>query len=364
MRAYVESTKQYYKKYESYLPVAFFVGGFLFDMLTLTRIDDTFTIVQQAVYLVICGIFITIEVLELTKEVAPPWGLGKIWHYREEALHFILGSLLSSYTIFYFKSASAFTSLFFILFLVVLLLLNEFRRFGESRALVHFAFLSLSLISFLISLTPILIGFVGLIPFMASNVVAFAVFFGYFQWIKGKLANHPKILRSHVVIPYFSVQLAFMVLYFTQVIPPVPLSVTHIGIYHEIKKKDGKYELTYFRPAWKFWQHGDQTYDARAGDVIHCFVQVFSPRNFKDNLQMHWYFKDPKVGWQSAGAKEMAISGGRDEGYRYPGRKENYTPGDWRVQIETMDGREVGRLNFTVVTDASTEARDAQIDIR
>jgi hypothetical protein len=363
MRAYVESTKEYYKKYEPYMPVAFFVGGFLFDMLTLTRIDDTLTIIQQAVYLVICGAFITIEILELTREVKPPWGLGKVWHYREEVLHFILGSLLSAYAIFYFKSASAFTSLGFILFLVVLLLLNEFRRFGESRALVHFVFLSLSLISFLISLTPILIGFIGIIPFMASNVVAFVVFFAYFQWIKPKLASHPKILRSHIVIPYFSVQLIFVILYFTQVIPPVPLSVNYLGIYHDVKKKDGNYELTYFRPGWKFWQHGDQTFEARPGDVIHSFVQVFSPGGFKDQLQMHWYYKDQRLGWQSAGANVMAITGGRDEGFRYPGRKENYSPGDWRVQIETMDGREVGRLNFTIIKDESVEAREPSIDV-
>ena len=37
--------------------------------------------------------------------------------------------------------------------------------------------------------------------------------------------------------------------------------------------------------------------------------------------------------------------------------KQNYSPGDWEITVETSDGREVGNLGFTVVLDESTGPR-------
>jgi hypothetical protein len=44
--------------------------------------------------------------------------------------------------------------------------------------------------------------------------------------------------------------------------------------------------------------------------------------------------------------------GGREEGFRGYGVKTNYQPGDWKVQVETADGREIGRIYFDVETVA------------
>jgi len=42
------------------------------------------------------------------------------------------------------------------------------------------------------------------------------------------------------------------------------------------------------------------------------------------------------------------ISGGRDDGYRGFTVKQRVTPGDWRVDVETDDGRILGRVSFRV----------------
>ena len=44
----------------------------------------------------------------------------------------------------------------------------------------------------------------------------------------------------------------------------------------------------------------------------------------------------------------MNITGGRKEGYRGFAMKQNYQPGEWRISIETTDGREIGRIYFEV----------------
>lgn len=346
----LKALRALHRKYERQAPIAFFLAGFLFDALTLTRIDDPLVILQQALYLALASILVAVEVRELKAPVAMPALLAMPWRYREEFLHFILGSLLNSYAIFYFKSSSALTSFLFVVILMALLIINEFMRYGSARARVHVAFLGLCAVSFLVSLTPIVLGFIGVVPFLAANAAAAALFYGYHRWLKADV--------KLVARPLAITQAVFALLYFLQVIPPVPLSVTYMGIFHDVRKKDGGYELVYTRSRWKFWQSGDQTFEARPGDVIHCFAQVFSPSGFKDQLQVRWLHHHERLGWQSSDAIPLAIVGGRSEGFRGVTKKSNYQPGRWRVQVETRDGREVGRISFTVVQDPDEGPRE------
>lgn len=281
-----------------------------------------------------------------------------IWRYREAVLHFLLGTLLNSYTIFYFKSASTITSFIFIVILVAMLAINEFKRFGKSQTQVHVAFWSLCLVSYLVSLAPIVLGFMGLIPFLVALGTSVAVFSGCYALLKRGKIFSSSLLRSYVLLPYSAIHLLFVLLYFAHAIPPVPLAVHYMGIFHDVKKGAGEYELTYTRSRWKFWQHGDQTFLARPGDTVFCFARVFSPTRFADQLQVRWLYWNDKKGWESSDAIPMPVVGGREEGFRGITKKSNFQPGEWRVQIETRDNREVGRIQFTIVRDESTEPRE------
>jgi hypothetical protein len=137
-----------------------------------------------------------------------------------------------------------------------------------------------------------------------------------------------------------------------------------MGIFHDVKRLGGGYQLSYTRPIWKFWQNGDQTFYARPGDSVYCFAEVFSPTRFKDQLQVRWLYKDPKIGWKNSDAIPLTISGGREEGYRVVTRKMNYEPGLWRVQIETSDDREIGRIGFRVVADDGVGERESRVVVK
>ena len=359
-----QRARDFYRKHERWVPIAFFVLGFCFDALMLRRIDEPVTIVQQALYLIIAATLISVELIEHTREIQPPFLLKKVWKYREEVLHFMLGTLLNSYTIFYFKSSSALTSLLFIILLIGLLMINEFKRFGKSQTQVHMAFLSLCLVSYLVSLAPILLGFMGLIPFACSITASALVFYGFYRLIRPRLAAKPEMIRTHVVLPYLAMHALFIGLYFAHAIPPVPLSVSYMGIFHDIQREDGEYKLSYTRSKWRFWQHGDQTFSARQGDTLFCFARIFSPTRFKDKLQVRWLYYDQKRGWQSSDAIPMPVVGGREEGYRAVTKKNNYGPGDWRVQVETMDNREIGRIGFTIEKDEGTEPSEVKTTVQ
>jgi len=356
--------KSFYTKYERWIPIAAFVCGFLFDMALLHRIDEPKVILQQAIYLVISCVLITLDFFEQVHEIQPPVFLRKIWKYREFLLHFLLGTLLNSYTIFYFKSASGITSFLFIFILVAALTLAEFKRFGESQHRVHMGLWSLCLISYFQSLLPILVGAIGMLIFVASGLVSILVFYMYYRFMRSRLASRPDILKTEILYPYAATHALFALLYFSHAIPPVPLSVSYMGIYHSAEKKDGQYLLTYTRPWYKFWQHGDETFYARPNDQVLAFMQVFMPSRFKEQLQIRWSLLDPKHGWQLQDAIPLTLTGGREEGYRAVITKKNYQPGRWRVQIECLDNREVGRLSFTIIADDSADAREEHVDVR
>ncbi len=79
--------------------------------------------------------------------------------------------------------------------------------------------------------------------------------------------------------------------------------------------------------------------------------------HFKDGLKVRWAYRDPRVGWMPTDAIPLTIYGAQEEGWRGIAYKRNYIRGEWRVAIETDDGREIGGMHFTVIEDSRTEPR-------
>jgi len=139
------------KRYKNAL---IFLAGFVFDAVTIKRIDALGDILIQLGY--ILGLtFLLITQYKYGKGVwSPPRMLEKAWNYNLEALHFLYGGLLSAYVILYFKSSSGSRSLLFFFLLGALLVINEIpqiRRIGHRLRLSLYAF---CICSFLIYFIP------------------------------------------------------------------------------------------------------------------------------------------------------------------------------------------------------------------
>lgn len=343
----IQKAKDFLHRHKKWEPLVFFVGGFAFDAFLLHRIDDPLMLVHQAVYLGLSALIIAWDLFTEAGRASVPKWFTKVWNYREGILHFLLGTLLNVYTIFYFKSGTFLSSVAFLILLMTLLILNEVRPPQISKHILRNSLFGLCLLSYMNIVISIAMASIGVMVFLIA-VGAAALILTIFVWILKSKLNAEKVSRE-IRLPFMVVALVYTLLYLLKVLPPVPLSVKHLGIYHSIEKSEDTYKLGSTRSPWRFWESGDQTFIAHQGDTIICFVQVFSPTRFKDQLFVRWQFKDPRRGWTNSDAIPLNVVGGRADGYRGYTAKSNYQAGDWRVSVQTSDGREIGRIAFEVV---------------
>jgi len=342
--------RQFIATYKPYFPASFFVGGFLFDLITLMRIDENFQLVQQFIYLMIIGSLLLAEKSLAVERIFQHRFLVKIWEYRYEVIHFLLGSLLSIYTIFYFKSASIWSSFIFIGLLSLLLVLNEFERIKGLGAALRFSLFALCSCSYFVYLVPIMWQHIGLFTFLFSLIVS-GIFYVCFFYLLSKYEHlSSSRLFWEALVPGIAVHMVFLLLYLTKFLPAIPLSVEKIGVYHDLKKINGQYLLYYDRPWWRMWERGAQTFVAGPNDKIYVFTSVFAPNFFRDQVSMQWWLKQ-KNGWQKTDSIPISIAGGRDQGFRGYTVKSQIFEGQWQVRVVTSDEREAGRIYFTVEKD-------------
>ncbi len=357
---FVERARAFYERNEPACTVAFFVAGFLFDTMAVGRIDKLHNILHQASYLFMCAMFTSFELRERHGAFSPYERFKTVWRYQAGATHFMLGTLLNIYTLFFFKSASMGMSLLFLVFLAGLLAVNELKPFESSGTLLRMSLFSLCLVSYFTYLIPTMVGYIGALPFLGSIAAAGSCVLLLAWRLRVRLPGKEAEVNRHVVYPFAAVAALFIVLYFTKVIPPVPLSLSEIGIYHSVTRDEKGFVLESTRPRWRFWERGDQTYLARPGEPVYCWVSVFSPTRFKERLAVRWLYKDPKDGWGDQDTIPLDIVGGRDEGWRGFTVKSKHKPGLWSVRVTTSDGRELGRIRLRIVPDESTGPRAAR----
>ncbi len=346
----------FFTKHESSLEIAFFVGGFLVDIWLLAAPDELFSIFQQIIYLGIIAGLLHFELLHRLCAWRPSGVLLRLWSYRSFLLHFLLGSLLSVYSLFYIKSASIFSSFVFLFFIIGLLLANELPVIKKANVSFKVGLYVICLFSFLSIVFPILYGSVGFFPFICSLITTLAVL--YFQYVQllQAIPNRSVLFRA-IMAPAGSVMILFFIFYFLGWIPPVPLSVKAQGVYHFIEKKEGSYLLSY-EPSWPdFFQNSDKEFKAQPGDKIYFFAQIYSPARISDEVVIHWHQENKHGDWDLVDKIPLKIQGGRELGYRGYAFKTNYTSGNWKIEVKTSSGVEISRYYFSVEVVAASTPR-------
>jgi hypothetical protein len=336
--------------------VVMFAAGFLFDLVTIRRIDAWTDLSIQLFYLSSLTALLVVQHREARGQWKPPALLARAWAYNVEVLHFFYGGLLSAYVVLYLKSSTRARPIVFFVLLVALMFFNEMpqvRRAGYRLRLGLYAFCVLSFLNYFV---PILIGRMsGWVFLLALGASA-----GVVWLVADRLAAREtdrKNVRAHLFLPALVVCVLIGGLYVFRLIPPVPLSVQFQGIYHDVRREEGELVLTYEKPPlYLFWRDDSRPFRKRPGDRLHYFVRVFAPTRFQHAVFARWEHEDADGDWRTRDRIRLPIVGGRAAGFRSWAVKTNFEAGRWRVIAETEDGRAMASLTFTVTEDeAATE---------
>lgn len=336
--------------------VVFFMAGFCFDLLMLKRIDSVPMLIHQGAYNVLLTMFL---VLDHHYTIAPRtftgW-VGKLIDIRYGLIHFLFGTLFNAYVVFYFRAAAGVGPMIFIAIIAGLLVANELPRFRALGPILRFGLLGFSWASFLAYLLPTVAGFLDPWLFWLAIVLSAALAYGTWR-LTSWYTRDPKWTFQRGAAPALGAQALLLLLYVLKVLPPVPLSLQSMGIAYDVAPRAGQLDISTLTPRWKVWAYGDQDFRARPGDKVHVYARIFAPRRFRDTLYVRWAFDDPRRGWVESDRIPLTIKGGERDwrGWAY---KRNYTPGDWRVTIETDDERALGRLDVTITTDGEVTPRE------
>ena len=245
-------------------------------------------------YLLVISAILLHMLLQQDAPPADPSGRGVFvrWYYeyRSPLVHFLMGALLNLYAIFYFKSSSLLVSCGFLGVIVVVLLANEVRRVKSLGLPFKFALLSLCLLSFSAYLVPMLIGAIGLWIFLLSMLVGSVPLLLAAWRIRSAAPEKFPLARRQILVPLGCVVIGFLTFYFFRLIPPVPLSIPFIGVYHQVERTPDGYRLSHERASWRVWHNGDQNFLAQPGDRVYVYFRIFSPSGFQDQVQMRWHW--------------------------------------------------------------------------
>lgn len=323
------------------------------------RIDETPVLVQQAAYLAVTGLLLGVMIRFELLQLEPPGWLRRPWRYVEHAMHFMLGTLLNAYILFYVKSGSGVPAVLFLVLISLLLLINESPRFHRLGPVVIFGLYSFSLTSYLAYLLPVLLGHLRPWMFFAASVLSLLPIVLLARLMARWGANRWLAFRR-ALGPAIAVQVVLLALFVAHLVPPVPLSVRSLGIWHGVEREGTEFKLSRLpRARWRqVWRHDEQVFLARPGDRVYVFTRIFAPHNFRDQVRVRWAKWEPgRRAWNESDAIPLRIVGGREEGFGGYSYKQNWSPGDWRVAIETEDGREIGRTRFEIRPDPETDER-------
>lgn len=341
----VEQMRVWMLKHERALSLCGLFFGFFWDSLTSNSPDQIFANLSLISYFLISALGIVLMGLKGNEGTLGPVPLRTL-------VQFSFGNITGALFILYAKSGTWVGSGIFLATLLAFLFLNETMRSQYARSHVQLSIWFLLLLPYMVLAVPIVLNEFGTIAFMvgvASACAAFALLYTLTLRTAKKegIAHIQTVVRNVVVI-----STVFSGMYVLNLIPPVPLSLSHIGIYHHASRTmEGNYRLVYEMPKrFEFWRDTSDIFTTRtAGEPVFCFASVFAPDKFNLPVYHRWQNRDSEGKWQTVSLLAYAISGGREEGFRGYTFTHRVTEGEWRCSVETERGVLIGRVDFTVV---------------
>lgn len=350
-----------YKRFEKWISPIGLIYGFIFTSLTLTRVDtflENFWIVFHLLLVGFGILAVTLYENKANQKNLPILEREKFNFFLTLIIQFAFGGLFSTFFVFYMRSSSLTQNWFFLLLLLVLLIGNELWKKHYQRLAFQIIVLFVSLYLFFVFLLPVLFHRLGGDLFVLGGIMSLIIVFLFTvilrKFAQEKFKSNHKILAVSIV----GIFTVMNILYFTNIIPPIPLALKQAGVYHTITKNSaGNYEVKGEASSWLNYFDRYPAFHRRSGEPIYAFSAIFSPVKFATEIIHQWqYYDEIKKEWVDSTKVTLPVIGGREEGFRTYSIKQFPTPGLWRVRVMTPSGQILGNINFKIESATNTPA--------
>lgn len=324
----------------------------LWDVLTLRQIDHAVDNLILAAYIVLLGGCIVLAALRVVHRLPARPFLTTIEPFSNAGVQFFMGGLFSAYVVYFTRSASLTASAVFLVVLVAVLVANEFLWRDSINLYLMLGLYFLALFCFFTFFLPILVGSMSYGLFVAGGLLSMALVGGLALLLERWNVFESMQQVGGVAAVMLALFVGMNIAYTKNWIPPVPLSMQAGNIYHEVEVTSEGYALTYETPPWtRFWRRSSTPFAYAEGDRVYFFAAIFAPTTLQTDVVHRWQQRretNEGIVWQTTDRIPYTVRGGRIEGFRGYTFKSNIQPGTWRVDVETEDGRTLGRVKFDV----------------
>ena len=347
-----EPIRNFYGRFERPISSLSLIAGFVFDALTLKRVDTLFENVWILAHLLVVAIFI-ILIHKTEGAAGDEQNPSKKHFWYVNILQFFFGGILSTYLVFYFRSSDIFTTWPFIVLLVLAFWANESLKKHYVRFSFQVSLFFLSIYSFMIFLVPIVLHEISARVFLLSGFLSLGIISLFtlivFHFIKNKKENSES--KKMIVSLILAIFIVVNGLYFTNLIPPIPLSLKDAEVLHSISRNtDGNYDATFEDYGWKGYFMMYPDFHKVPGQPVYAYSAIFSPKGLNLNIIHEWqHYDQTKNKWITTNEITLSVVGGRDNGFRTYSSRSNLEEGKWRVNIKTKQGQTIGYLRFNIV---------------
>lgn len=355
----VSRFRAWVRKHQKYAPVIFFISGFIWDSLTLGRIDQLYDRVILCTYLTCLSVALYLYNLSDDGNWKGTF-VERFEEYHPLAIQFFLGGLCSAYVIYFSRSVSFSKTVSFFVILVTLLFANELLKKRISNKYLQFSayfFVNFTFFTFFI---PVLIKSMNTFVFILSGLVSLATTIALIIYIYDESpSTRREIHRGKMLGLIAGIYLLINTFYFFNLIPPVPLALDTGVVAHNIEKSNGEYMVTYEGSPWyKFWRENNFEITYKPGNSLYIFTSIFAPSDLEKTVAHRWKWFSPHTGeWEVIDDINFEITGGRDQGFRGYTYKGNMMDGLWEVDVITEEELVLGLIRFEVNSDSTAHPK-------
>ena len=270
---------------------------------------------------------------------------------------FALGCLLSGFCVFYIRSASIGASWPFLLCMAGIFIGNEYLRHYHARLVFSALLFFFSLYSYAILLVPVVIARIGTrsVPDIGRDRGRGVLFLSCRPWPVWAMTAIA-VARMQIAAGMIGDHRSDQRLLFREDLSAA--AVGAVGCRHLSRDPNGSgrdYQVTAEDepPRWRALFGTFPVEHIQPDDKLYLYSAIFAPYRLTTNIVHQWEWRDPKTGsWVPQQTVRFTIHGGREDGFRAYSSKTAPRPGQWRVNIATADGRAIGRVRFSVETQA------------